>query len=135
MTNQEKAMEVQEQEMVPEETERTRECRCFVPRADIYDVDENIYVVLDMPGINENALEITLEKNILNVKGFSQVEEHDNFSLVRAEYEVGDYERSFRISDAIDQSKIEATYNNGVLKLTLPKAEEAKARKISVQVG
>ena len=135
MTNQEKAMEVQEQEMVPEETERTRECRCFVPRADIYEVDENIYVVLDMPGINENALDITLEKNILNVKGFSQVEEHDNFSLVRAEYEVGDYERSFRISDAIDQSKIEATYNNGVLKLTLPKAEEAKARKISVQVG
>ena len=135
MTNQEKAMAVQEQEMVPEETERTRECRCFVPRADIYELDENIYVVLDMPGINENAVEITLEKNVLNVKGFSQIEEHDNFSMVRAEYEIGDYERSFRISDAIDQSKIEANYKNGVLKLTLPKAEEAKARKISVQVG
>ena len=135
MTNQEKAMEVQEQEMVPEETERTRECRCFVPHADIYELGENIHVVLDMPGINENAVEITLEKNILNVKGFSQIEEHDHFSLIRTEYEVGDYERSFRISDAIDQSKIEAAYKNGVLMLTLPKAEEAKARKIAVQIG
>ena len=56
-------MEVQEQELVQEETERTRECRCFVPRADIYEVNDEIVVAMDMPGINENAIEITLEKN------------------------------------------------------------------------
>lgn len=133
MTN-EKSMEIQEQEMVPEETERTRECQCFVPRADIYEVNEDIVVVLDMPGIDENAIEITLEKNVLNVKGFTQVVDRKNYSQTWAEYEAGDYERSFRISDQIDKNKIEATYKDGVLRLNLPKAEEAKARKIAVKV-
>ena len=135
MTNQDKAIQVQEQEMAPEVTERTRDCNCFVPRADIYELDENIFVILDMPGINENAIEITLEKNVLNIKGFSQVEEHNGHALVHTEYEVGDYERSFRISDTIDQDNIHAAYKNGVLQLTLPKVEEAKARKIAVKVG
>ena len=135
MTEKEKAMEVQEQELVQEESERTRDCRCFVPRADIFELEDQISVVLDMPGINENAIEITLEKNILNVKGFSQVEDHGEYSRVWREYEAGDYERSFKVSNAIDQANIEANYNNGVLRLTLPKAEEAKARKIAVKVG
>jgi len=135
MTTENKAMEIQEQEMVTEETERTRECRCFVPRADIYEVDENISVVLDMPGIDENAIEITIEKNVLTVKGYSQVLKHDNYSQTWTEYEAGDYERSFRITDAIAKDKIEATYKNGVLRLNLPKAEEAKARKIAVKAG
>ena len=130
-----KDMEVQDKELVQEETERTRECRCFIPRADIYEYDENIFVVLDMPGINENAIEITLEKNVLNIKGYSQIKDRDNYSLVSAEYEPGDFERSFRVSNTIDRENIEATYNDGVLRLTLPKTEEAKARKITVKVG
>ena len=131
----EKEMEIQEQELVEEETERTRECRCFVPRTDIYEAGDDIILALDMPGINENAIEITLEKNILNVKGFAQVDDPGDFTLTFAEYESGDYERSFRVSDSIDKNKIEALYTDGVLRLTLPKAEQAKARKIAVKVG
>jgi HSP20 family molecular chaperone IbpA len=130
-----KEMEIQEQELVQEETERTRECRCFVPRTDIYEAGDEIVLVLDMPGINENAIEITVEKNILNVKGFVQIEEPNEYSLTFAEYEAGDYERSFRVSDAIAKDKIEALYKDGVLRLRLPKAEQAKARKIAVKVG
>jgi HSP20 family molecular chaperone IbpA len=130
-----KELEVQEQELVEEETERTRECRCFLPRTDIYEAGDDIILVLDMPGINENAIEITLEKNILNVKGFSQIDDPDEYSLTLAEYEPGDYERSFRVTDAVDKNKIEALYKDGVLRLTLPKAEQAKARKIAVKVG
>jgi HSP20 family molecular chaperone IbpA len=130
-----KEMELQEQELVQEETERTRECRCFVPRTDIYEVEDEIILALDMPGINENAFEITLEKNILNVKGYAQIEEPDEYTLTLVEYETGDYERSFRVSDAIAKDKIEAVYNDGVLRLTLPKAEQAKARKIAVKVS
>lgn len=130
-----KEMEIQEQELVQEETERTRECRCFVPRTDIYEVGDDIILALDMPGINENAIEITLEKNILNVKGYAQLDDPDEYSLTFAEYEAGDYERSFRVSDAIAKDKIEALYQDGVLRLTLPKAEQAKARKIAVKVG
>jgi HSP20 family protein len=90
---------------------------------------------LDMPGINENAFEITLEKNILNVKGYFQVEEPNDYTLTLSEYETGDYERSFRVSDEIAKDKIEAVYKDGVLRLTLPKAEQAKARKIAVKVS
>jgi HSP20 family molecular chaperone IbpA len=135
MTTESKEMEVQEQKLVEEETERTRECRCFVPRTDIYEVDDEITLALDMPGINENAIEITLEKNILNVKGYAQIDDPNDYTLTFAEYETGDYERSFRVSDAIATDKIEAGYKDGVLRLTLPKAEQAKARKIAVKVG
>lgn len=135
MTEDTKEMELQEQELVQEEAERTRECRCFVPRTDIYEAGDEIILAIDMPGINENAFEITLEKNILNVKGYAQVEDPDDYSLTLAEYETGDYERSFRVSDAIAKDKIEAVYKDGVLRLTLPKAEQAKARKIAVKVS
>jgi HSP20 family molecular chaperone IbpA len=128
-------MEIQEQELVDDGVERTRECRCFIPRADIYDVNENIIVMLDMPGINENAIEIVLEKNILNVKGYAQTKDRGDYSMVIAEYEPGDFERSFRVSDGIDRDKIEANYQDGVLRLTLPLAEERKTRKITVNVG
>jgi HSP20 family molecular chaperone IbpA len=135
MATKTKEMEVQEQELVQEETERTRECRCFVPRTDIYEVDDNIILELDMPGINQNAIEITLEKNILNVKGYAQIDDTGDYSLALAEYEIGDYERNFRISDAVAKEKIDALYQDGVLRLTLPKAEQAKARKIAVKVS
>jgi HSP20 family molecular chaperone IbpA len=135
MTADEKEMQLQEQEMISDETERTRDYRCFIPRADICEVDEDIFVILDMPGINENAIEITLEKDILTVKGYAQIYDAENYSLILSEYEEGDYERSFRISNAIDRDKIDATYNNGVLKLVLPKAEETKTKKIAVKAG
>ena len=135
MTTKTKDMEIQEQELVPEETERTRECRCFVPRTDIYEAGDEIILALDMPGINENAIEITLEKNILNVKGYAQIDEPTEYSLTFAEYETGDYERSFRVTDAIAKDQIEAAYKDGVLRLTLPKTEQAKARKIAVKVA
>jgi HSP20 family molecular chaperone IbpA len=135
MATKNKEIEVQEQELVEEDTERTRECRCFIPRADIYEVDDNIVLEMDMPGINENAIEITLEKNILNIKGYAQIDDPSEYSLALSEYEVGDYERNFRITNAVARDKIDALYKNGVLRLTLPKAEEAKARKIAVTVN
>ncbi len=128
-----KSLEIQEQEILKQETERTRECCCFIPRTDIYEYDNTIVLVLDMPGIHKNAIEITLEKDILEVKGFSQIEEFEGLSLVRIEYEPGDYERKFRVSDSIDREKIKAAYINGVLRIELPKAENAKMRKIAVK--
>jgi HSP20 family protein len=135
MSTESKDMEIQEQEIAPDKNETTRECRCFVPKADIYEVDENIIVVLDMPGINENAIDITLEKNILKVKGLAQMVDYGDCSLAYAEYEPGDYERSFRITDAIDRENTEANYKNGVLRLVLPKAETPKTRRIAVKIG
>ena len=136
MTTESKAIEAQEQEMVPDsETERTRERICLVPRADIYETDENISVTLDMPGVSEESIDITLEKNVLTINGYSDIDVPEGYSLAMAEYEIGDYERSFRRTDRIDQDGIEAVYTDGVLHLTLPKAEGAKVRKISIKAG
>jgi HSP20 family protein len=136
MTNETKAMEVQEQELVPESgTERMRDRTCFVPRADVYETEENVFVVVDMPGVGEENIDITLENNILTINGNSNLEIPDGYSLAFAEFEPGDYERSFRLTDRIDRDGIQATYKDGVLSLNLPKADEAKVRKISVSTG
>lgn len=136
MAEEKQAMEVQEQERVPEErTERIRDRTCYLPQADIYETEDNYFLVMDMPGVNEKSIDITLEKNTLTINGFTDVEAPEGYSLARAEYRIGDYERSFRLTDQIDRENIEASYENGVLRLMLPKAEEAKARKIAVKTG
>jgi HSP20 family protein len=131
-----KSMEVQKEEVTtPEGSERTRECQCFVPRADVYEVDDQIVIVADVPGVNENSVDVTLEKNVLTINAYIEPFEPEGYSLSFAEYEVGDYQRSFRLSDEIDREKIQATIKDGVLHLYLPKASEARARKIAVQAG
>lgn len=136
MSEEIKSMVVQDQEMAPmEDTERTRERITFVPRADIYETDENVFVVVDMPGVDGDAIDITLEKNILTIVGNTNLENPEGYSLVFAEYEVGDYERSFRLTDQINRDDIEAVHRDGVLRLVLPKAEEARVRKIKIQAG
>lgn len=117
-----------------ERSERTRECPCFSPRADIVETEDAYWIKLDMPGVDENRIDITLEKNTLTINGYTTMEDPEGYSLAFAEYRVGDYERSFRVTDKINQEEIDARYQDGVLKLTLPKAEEAKARKIEVKV-
>jgi HSP20 family molecular chaperone IbpA len=132
MTEQE--LELQKQEITEtEEMERTRDCRCFVPRADIYEVDDTIVIVADMPGVDENSVDIMLEKNILTINAYVNLEDREGYALTYSEYEVGDYQRSFKISEEIDREKIEATIKDGVLRLFLPKSTEARTRKISVK--
>ncbi len=132
-----KEIEVQDTEKeemdVVEGTERTRPGKVYIPRTDIYETADTLVIVADMPGVAENSVGITLEKNILRLKGTVEFEHPENHSLTYAEYSVGNYERSFTISNEIDQDNIEATINNGVLKVYLPKAGPAKSRKISVK--
>lgn len=136
MTEETKELQVQEQEIVPEAgTERMRDRNSFIPRADIYETDEEVVVILNMPGASDDTIDITLENNILTINGNSVLEPPEGYSLGFAEYETGDYERSFRLTDQIDRERIKAVYSNGVLNLTLPKAEVAKVRKISVKAG
>jgi len=124
--------EKQEVETV-EGAERTRARRAYVPRVDIYETDNAIVLLTDMPGVDEDAIDITLEKNVLTINGLVEENNPDNYSLVYAEYQTGDFQRSFTLSNEIDRDKIEATVKNGVLRLYLPKAEPAKTRKITVK--
>jgi len=126
-------LEVQKQEAEEMEgVERTRTRRVFIPKVDIYEEGETVYLLADVPGVDQESIDITLEKNILTITGFVD-DEMEDYGLAYSEYRVGDYERTFALSDEVDRRKIEATVSDGVLKLTLPKAEEAKARKIAVR--
>ncbi len=124
MAEETKELQIQDtekQEVAESGAERTRDRLAFVPRVDIYETDETIVVVADMPGIDENSVDITLEKNVLTINGYVEPVQPENYSLAYAEYRVGDYERSFTLSNEIDQDNIEATLKDGVLTLHLPK--------------
>ena len=116
-----------------DEVERTRSGRYFIPPTDIIDKEDRITVLSDMPGVDQKSIDITLENNVLTIQGCVQEEKPENYTLVHSEYQIGDYYRSFTISDTIDQDKIKAKYENGILRLELPKAEKAKSRKIEIQ--
>ena len=127
-------MEVQKHEEAPtDEMERTRSRRSFIPRADIYETDKEIIVLADVPGANEKTVDITLEKNVLSINAYVEPVIPSGFDIAYAEYEEGDYQRSFRLSDEIDRDKIEAVVNDGVLRLNLPKLQEATTKKIAVK--
>jgi len=90
-------------------------------------------VVLEMPGIENNNVEINIEDGILRVQGQLDLSKYGGLQPLYTEYNVGHYARSFELSNKIDQSKIAAEMKNGVLSLTLPKVEEAKPRTIQVK--
>lgn len=134
MVTKDQAMEVQKQENVPvQETERTRSRRAFIPKADIYETENEMIVLADIPGANEKTVEISLEKNVLSITAYIEPTRTGEYDIMYAEYEEGDYQRSFRLSDEIDRDKIEASVSAGVLRLRLPKSKEAAARKITIK--
>ena len=131
-----KAMEIQnQQEITAEDTERTRERKCYIPKADIFETDKEIVVIADIPGVNNKSIDITLEKGLLTINAFVNPVVPDGYSLVYSEYEEGDYMRSFRLSNEIDQENIDAKVSNGELWLHLPKIEQAKVKKIAVKAA
>ena len=134
MAKKDQTMEIHKQEENPaDEMERTRSRRSFVPRADIFDTDKEITVLADIPGANEKTVDITLEKDVLSITAYVEPAIPEGFDIAYAEYEEGDYQRSFRLSGEIDREKIEAVVSNGVLRLRLPKVQEAQAKKITVK--
>ena len=130
----EQTMEVVKQEAeTPAGVERASSRRVYVPRVDIYEAGDQVILTADMPGVDESSVDITLEKNVLTIEGRVDMEWPQEYELAYAEYGVGDYHRTFALSNEVDQSRIEATVKNGVLRLVLPKSEVARTRKIAVR--
>ncbi len=132
MTDQSKSLKVQNGQEMAEQGEHTRERSLFVPRTDINETDEEIVVLVDLPGVDAKNVDISLERNVLTIDASPLDEQMEGYSLVYCEYATGDYQRRFVLSDTIDKEKISAEVKDGVLHLRLPKAGPAKARKISV---
>jgi HSP20 family protein len=134
----EQALQVQDTEKLEVDlagAERTRDRLAFVPRADIYETGEGITIVADMPGVDKSSVDITLENNVLTIRGFVEPVEPEGRSLAYSEYRVGDYERAFSLSDQIDQDGIDALVKDGVLRMYLPKITEARRRAIAIRAG
>ena len=92
-------------------------------------------LVADVPGCDEGRVDVRMEDNILTITGRRAQEDEADHDATYAEYQPLDFERAFSVSELIDTEKIEATVKDGVLRLTLPKAEEAKPKKIAIQTG
>jgi len=119
----------------PQRVERLRNRRSYTPPTDIFETGDAIMLKVDMPGVTPSGVNILLEKNVLTLEGNVDFEQRKGRSLSYSEYEPHDYRRTFTLSAEINRDNIKAQMKDGVLHLTLPKADTAKARKIAVQAG
>ena len=102
-----------------------------IPNTDIFEDEEKYYLAADMPGVDKSGVDIPLEKGVLTIRGSMAPRNHEGRPVIE-EAAYGDFERSFRLSDAIDDEGIEARMEDGVLQLTLPKAGPARTKRIPV---
>jgi len=134
MSEQTKEFETEKEEVAtPEGVETTRTGRTYVPQVDIYENADGIWIWADLPGVDEKSLDITLEKSVLTLDAQAPLLWPEGYNLIHAEYETGNYHRAFKLSETVDQDKIEATIKNGVLKLHIPFATGPQKRQIQVQ--
>jgi HSP20 family protein len=130
-----KELQVKEKNEVTTSAEQTRPGLVFAPQVDIFETDLEIILLADMPGVAAEGMNIDLQNGVLTLTGEPKPWEGAEESDVLVEFEIGRYYRQFTLSDAIDQGKINAKLENGVLRLTLPKAEKAVPRQIMVTAG
>lgn len=115
--------------------EATRNRPVYTPSADIFETGDALVLLIEMPGVRPDQVEVGLDKRVLTITGHVAPKPHEGYSLAVCEYRPGDYERVFTLSDMIDEGGIEAVMKDGVLRLTLPKAKAAPAKTIKVKVG
>ena len=121
----------EKKELVSKE-EKTVPGRYYVPYTDIHETDEALTVVMEMPGVEKTKIDVSLENDVLKVDGQIDFSKYEGMEPVYTEYNVGHYTRSFTLSSKIDQEKISAQLEDGVLTLTLPKTKQALLRRISI---
>ncbi len=130
-----KEIQAQEKQQLAVPAEQTKPGPVFTTAVDIFETEKDITLLADLPGVKSDDLNIDLRENVLTVTGdvtpWEGAEEED----LLIEYEIGRYFRQFTLSEVIDQEKIDAQLNDGVLRLTLPKVKKAMPRKISVTAG
>jgi HSP20 family protein len=130
MTDQE--VQVQQKREVDKKQESTVALRSFLPAADIFETEHALKVVLEMPGVDKDSVDVGVENDVLTIAGKLDVSKYEGLQPLYTEYNIGNYSRSFQVSNKIDQDGIKADLKDGVMTILLPKAEKAKARRIAV---
>jgi len=121
----------EKEEIKKDEGEPTQAGVYYSPAVDIFETEEAITLLADLPGVDKEQLDINVEDRQLTVTGLVKEPEH-RLQPVYTEYGVGGYTRSFKLGDTVDQSKISASLKDGVLTLVLPKADRLQPRKIEI---
>jgi len=112
----------------------TRDDTLYIaPPVDIFETDDALTVVADLPGVDKDAVDIRVEDSILTIKGRANYS--PQAEMLRQEFSLQGYYRQFQLSDEVDQDRISAECKNGVLTIMLPKAERSKPRQIKVRMN
>ena len=123
---------VKRQESSPTVREEMRsQSRYWTPPVDIFETNENLVLIADMPGVEKDGLVINMEKGILTLKGEMKLAKKGQ--LLFHEFSSDNYYRQFKISEDIDMDKASADFDNGILTLTMPKSEAAKPKRIEIR--
>jgi len=120
---------------VPAVPELTRPGPVYTPAVDIFETEHSITVLADMPGVDPADLSIDLRESVLTLTGRATSPQGAKESEILREHLTGTFLRQFTLSEAIDQSKIDARLTDGVLRVELPKVEKAKPRQIAVKTN
>ncbi len=132
MSKSSQSLSVQEKKEVASSGEKTIPARTFTPAADIFETHDALTVMLEIPGVEKKDLDVQLENDLLRIEGRIDFKKYDGLEPLYSEYNVGHFARSFSLSSQIDAKRITAALEDGVLTLTLPKAEEARPRRIAI---
>ncbi len=124
---------VREKREVAAKEERTVPGRFYVPPTDVWETEDALAVAMEVPGVARDAVEIELKEGVLRVQARVDPAKYEGLEPVYTEYNVGHYARSFALSDTVDQERIDAQLEDGVLTLTLPKVAEARPRRIALK--
>jgi HSP20 family molecular chaperone IbpA len=125
-------IQVQHKREVDKKQESTAPARTFVPAADIFETEQALTVVLEMPGVNKDKVEIGVENDVLTISGQIDFSNYEGLQPLYTEYNIGNYSRGFQLSSKIEQDGITAELKDGVMTLVLPKAEKSKPRRINI---
>jgi HSP20 family protein len=123
---------VREKHELAQQEEKTIPGRYYVPAADIFETDEALTVMLEIPGVGKDNVDVQIENDVLRVEGKIDSSAYKDIEPVYTEYNVGHYARAFILSGKIDRDVVTAQVEDGVLTLTLPKSKEALPRRIAV---
>ena len=126
-------LQVQKKRELETKDETTMPARVFLPTADIFESKDALTVIMEMPGVEKDNVDVRVEDSVLTVEGRLDLSKYQGLKPLYTEYNIGHYARSFHLTNKIDQSKIAAELKDGVLSVTLPKVEEAKPRTIQVK--
>ena len=129
---QSQSLELQEKKELVSTDEQTLPVRYYVPTTDILETEDALTVVMELPGVEKQAVDVSIENDVLRIEARIDPAKYEGMEPLYTEYNVGHFARSFTLSNKIDQQQISAQLEDGILTLTLKKAKEAVPRRISI---